>query len=551
MQWFFNLKIGKKLIVSFVLIAILTGITGTYAIINLNDINRDYKEMYDTNGKPLGDLGNIGMEYQITRLRIRNMIGADQAKIAESKKLIQEAEVSFRDDLKNFSESIRTEEHQKNYDRLEKATLEYIEVRDQIIALLEQGKNEEALAVMQENSALAENVTVVIREIFANRQQNGDDTVTALSNRATNTITILVVIVAVAMVLAVLLGVFISRIISRPVNEMVSTAKEIANGNLNVNIEVKTKDEIGMLAQAFSQMASHLNDVIINIRSASDQVATGAKQMSESSLLLSQGATEQASSVEQLTASLEEISEKININAELSEQSNELTQVSKDNALEGNQHMKEMLVAMDEINSSSTNISKIIKVIDEIAFQTNILALNAAVEAARAGQHGKGFAVVAEEVRNLAARSANAAKETTEMIESSITKVDGGMKIATDTAKALSQIVENITKVADISSQISIASAEQAAGIQQINQGLAQVSTVIQTNSSTSEESAAASEELSSQANMMREQIATFRTKNITGQALYNVNNDIDQAFAKATSNLEPISISDKEFGKY
>jgi len=217
----------------------------------------------------------------------------------------------------------------------------------------------------------------------------------------------------------------------------------------------------------------------------------------------------------------------VKLNASNANQANELALAAKEGAIKGNEQMKGMLKAMEEINEGSGSIFKIIKVIDEIAFQTNILALNAAVEAARAGQHGKGFAVVAEEVRNLAARSANAAKETTGLIEDSMKKVEGGTKIANDTAAALSQIVEGVTQVTNLVGEIATASNEQALGINQVNQGILQVSDVVQANFATSEESAAASEELSSQAELLREQVSQFKLKKTTGSS-YKVFEDLN-----------------------
>jgi methyl-accepting chemotaxis protein len=357
--------------------------------------------------------------------------------------------------------------------------------------------------------------------------------------------TITLIIICIIAILNVL-----RRIVIKPIGKLVAVSDQMALGDINVNITSDSNDEMGTLAASFQKMIDSIraqvvsvehiasgdltidvpvrseqdilgkklnelisrnNEVMVNINTAAEQVASGAKQVSDSSSALSQGATEQASSIEQLSVSIEEIANKTQKNAADANEANELAEKAKDNAEQGNGQMQEMLLAMDEINASSGSISKIIKVIDDIAFQTNILALNAAVEAARAGQHGKGFAVVADEVRNLAAKSANAAKETSELIESSIKKVEGGSKIANETAASLNRIVDDVAKAASLVSNIAIASNEQSAGIKQINQALATVTAVVQTNSATSEESAAASEELSSQAEMLKEQVGRFK----------------------------------------
>ncbi len=360
--------------------------------------------------------------------------------------------------------------------------------------------------------------------------------------------------------------------LSAYVNEISTILTDIANGNLDVVINKDYRGDFSEIKNSLNNIVKRLNEIMSNISNAAEQVAVGAKQVSESSIELSKGATEQASSVEELTASIEEIASQTKQNADNADQANELAEIVKENAFNGNSQMNEMLKAMEEINQSSSSISKIIKVIDEIAFQTNILALNAAVEAARAGQHGKGFAVVAEEVRNLAARSANAAKETTTMIEGSIKKVECGTKIAKDTAEALNNMVQGISKVASIVENIAIASNEQSIGIEQITAGIIQVSDVVQINSSTSEESAAASKELSNQAELLKGQVSRFKIKKsnnigfykdaeVFNNELLQMVNDIgngrtidngfieESKFSKGKS--QKTFLSDRNFGKY
>lgn len=294
------------------------------------------------------------------------------------------------------------------------------------------------------------------------------------------------------------------------VGEIDRVLSEMARGNLDLQISQNFRGDFCAIRESLQCILSSFNETLRDINTAAEQVSDGSVQVARSSQALAQGAAEQSSSIEELTSSITQIAAQTSQNAANAAQANELAMSARANADEGNNQMKHMVEAMEAINESSNNISKIIKVIDEIAFQTNILALNAAVEAARAGQHGKGFAVVAEEVRNLAARSASAARETTEMIEGSIKKTEAGTRIAHETALALGQIVESVSWVASLVGDIAEASSEQAVGIAQIDQGLEQISQVVQANAATAEESAAASEELSSQAELLKARVGKF-----------------------------------------
>jgi methyl-accepting chemotaxis protein len=298
-----------------------------------------------------------------------------------------------------------------------------------------------------------------------------------------------------------------------PVNETSLVLQEMATGNLDVAVNGNYQGDHALLAQALNHTIESFNEVLGEFFRAAGQVATGAQNVSDSSQIMSQSAAEQASTTEEITASMTEIATQTKQNAENASQADNLAITAQDQATAGNAQMQKMLEAMTTINESSASISKIIKVIDEIAFQTNILALNAAVEAARAGQYGKGFAVVAEEVRNLAARSANAAKETTALIESSIQRVEAGTRIANETAQSLGKIVADISKTTALVGDIAVASNEQASGITQVNQGINQIAEVTQTNTATSEQSAAASEELAAQAEILKEMVRKFKLK--------------------------------------
>ena len=359
----------------------------------------------------------------------------------------------------------------------------------------------------------------------------------------------------------VLINILVNRMVVRPIKELESTAINLSEGNFNVNLSseyLDKNDEIGNLSRACHKMSSNmksitddisyvlsemaafnltassgveyygdfrtieesiikisneLNAALSSITKATEQVKTGSGQVSDGAQVLSSGAAEQAAAIEELSATILNVHKQANDNSENVSLAKTYVEEAESGVLESNEQMNRMLSAMSDIEHSSNEISKIIKVIDDIAFQTNILALNAAVEAARAGAAGKGFAVVAEEVRNLASKSAEAAKQTTALIENSINLVKTGAEIAGKTAKALAEVEEKTNLVSGTMDEIAQSSTAQASSIEQINIGVGQISHVVQANSATAEESAAISEELSGQANMLRNEIGKFRLK--------------------------------------
>ncbi|MBU2699976.1 methyl-accepting chemotaxis protein [Sporomusaceae bacterium BoRhaA] len=513
---------------------------------------------------------------------------------------------------KELHDAALTEVGRQMIQQVEELDNSYTETAKKVINLKKAGKDQEAVQVnlveaAPQNKALINQLEKY--QEFRTQQMNAD--FKSMVDEQSKIMWLVIIFGVAALGAGAVIAVFTARAIAKPVKALTEAADKLAVGDVNVNVEVTTQDEIGFLMQSFDKMVDSIreqaviiekvaegdltvqvkvrsendllgkklgemikrnNQILGDINFAAEQVAAGSQQIAASGEALSQGSTEQASSIEEITASMTQVAAQTKLNAVNANQANELSTAVEGKAVEGKSQMQDMVKAMAEINESSANISKIIKVIDEIAFQTNILALNAAVEAARAGQHGKGFAVVAEEVRNLAARSADAAKETTAMIEGSIKKVDSGTKIANETSEALNGIVDGVAQVAILVGDIAGASNEQATAISQVNQAIAQVSQVVQTNSATAEESASSSEELSSQAEVLKNNVSKFKLKqmnkfqggeNLSPEVLRTIEMMLDKKQQESKSEErsakhEPmltartkIVLDDNEFDKY
>ena len=312
-------------------------------------------------------------------------------------------------------------------------------------------------------------------------------------------------------IFAVLFAILATRSITKPMSEAVKIAKTVAAGDLSSDISVTRRDETGDLLQALKDMNEGLRTVVGHVRTGSDTIAAASIQIAGGNLDLSARTEEQASSLEQTAAAMEEITSTVKRNSDSARQANLLAASASDVASKGGSVVSRVVDTMSEINDSAKKIVDIISVIDGIAFQTNILALNAAVEAARAGDQGRGFAVVASEVRNLAQRSATAAKEIKVLIGDSVEKVEVGSKLVLEAGTTMEEIVASVKRVTDIMGEITSASGEQETGIEQVNQAIAEMDTVTQQNAALVEEAAAATESLKNQASNLAQAVSVFK----------------------------------------
>ena len=490
------------------------------------------------------------------KVRVRNILFAhydDPNAIQQEEQMIEEYKADARKYLDLFESRMVSlpPEIQAQYQTVEDKINSWYESTQGDIDKAKAGQVDVAVNdLMTTGKDIADDVENSLVELINTIEADTKEKETTIQQQLVGLTILQVAVMVLAVLITIMYCLFLIKAITRPMAKLSEAAKKMTKGDIDVDCEKIYNDDLGQLLDEFAQMAdtireqtkiteaiskgdltmeanprsdrdvlgqaivrllSENNMTLSNVKEASTQITVGSEQVANASQALAQGSTEQASAIQQVTASMDEVTQRTKANATEAGEANVLVQNIKEMATSGNDQMKSMIQAMDDINASSETISKIIKTIDDIAFQTNILALNAAVEAARAGVHGKGFAVVAEEVRNLAAKSASAASETAEMIDDTIHKVGNGTKIAQDTAKSLDEIVTSIDEIVGLISNITSSTNDQATAISQIDQAISQVSTVVQTNAATSEQCAAASEELSNQAVTLRNLMARYQ----------------------------------------
>lgn len=550
------MKISKRLNLGYAIVIAMMVLSGIFSVVSIVTLYGDLNTYVNVGQKADTAVKNIRINTNIAARTIREMaLSEDSASYAEYRTKVDEKMQEVETSLQDLKESGVLPP--AAFDSYVEAIKEWGTIGDDIMKHIEQGKQEDArndifdfcVPALNEMVDLAQNIDVYTDEIKADQLNSAK--IAAMVGGIS-----VVAFILIAGLLAFKIGKVIIRTITEPLSEVEKVANELTAGNLHSTIEYHSEDEIGNLAhslrksirilgtyvddishamkefsngnfdvepevewkgdfeailESFMMFEQSMADTIKGIHGVAEQVKNGAEQVAASSADLAQGATDQAAVTEELTATIVSVSDQVAQNAEEARKISKKVDMTGVDIVNSNGKMQEMVSSMSEINDSSREISKIIATINDIASQTNLLALNASIEAARAGEAGRGFAVVADQVSLLAAQSAEAAKESTLLIESSVRAVEKGMVVANETAQELQNVVESSKAITAEVNIIAEAMETQTESMNQINVGIGQINDVVQTNSATSEECAAASQEMSSQSEHLEELIRRFK----------------------------------------
>ena len=551
-----NLKVSKKLIISYAFVLILLVVIIAVSIGNLISIRARVEAFYNGPFKVLNAANTVNSSFEAMQKSVFRAISNTDPVIAE--RALEDSKVyagKIQEQIPIIQKDFLGD--QAIVERLRAALDELAPQREHVLELALQNQKEEAAAYMEANNVKTiHKAQAELDELIDTADRKADELIVSLRSEQMEFIVMLSVLGTASVLISILFGIYITRSITRPIKELETAARQMEQGHLKVDVTYRSKDELGSLSNSMRQMSEKisyymdeisramqqladgnldipgcdgfqgdflpvqealfividsLNETMAEINTFSDQVASGSDQVAGGAQVLSQGVIAQAGSVEELASTMSEISRQVNENAETSQAVKTAAGEMGTNILACNQQMQEMKAAMGEINSCSTQIRKIIKTINDIGAQTNILALTAAVEAARVGAESKGFSVVAQEVRNLAGKSSAASKSTEALIEQTLDAVAHGTKLAEETAASLMNIVGGTDDMVSKINQIAEATQKQAEATEMVSIGIGQISDIVQTNSATAEESAAASEELYGESQLLKSKISRFK----------------------------------------
>jgi len=516
-----NIKIGKRLGLGFSLILAMTVVIAAVGALRMTEVATSTKAM---------------MAVPLTKERlITDWYALNFASIRRTAAIVKSTDPSlgayFKEDsaasvkkaaelLKQIEPLIAAGAEKDLFAKILEQRKTYSASRDGAVKAKADGNEEEAARLLdKEFTPAAKRYQELLQELVTMQRASMDATAGAIDANAEGSTRLMIALAACALLAGASFSWLLTRGIVRPIQEAVTVAETVAGGDLTRHIDASAQDETGALLRALRHMNDSLVGIVSQVRGGTDTIATASREISAGNLDLSSRTEQQASALEETAASMEELTNTVRQNADNARQANQLAIAASEVAVQGGAVVGQVVTTMGAINDSSRRIVDIIGVIDGIAFQTNILALNAAVEAARAGEQGRGFAVVASEVRNLAQRSAAAAKEIKGLISDSVARVDDGAKLVDQAGATMEQVVGSIRRVTDIMAEITSASQEQTGGIEQVNGAIGQMDQVTQQNAALVEESAAAAASMQEQAGKLAEVVGVFKLDRAHGMA--------------------------------
>ena len=509
-----NMRVGSRLGAAFGLIILLLIIVSATAVIKISSINSSVEQIVNDRYVKVRLAFDVrdGVNDQIKFLR---GIVIDTKNPEQNKKRYLQLDDTIKQTnlaMDKIAAIQSTPTGKQKIKALQDASDVFEAGKEELIRLAQAGDVEGATEYVLRKLTTSQNAYLGLATAFADSQ---DAQLQAEGKKAVadgqTAIELTLVFSLIAVLLAMIMGYFLTRSIIRPLGTAVQVAESVAAGDLTTEIRVTSSDETGQLMQGLKNMNENLLRIVTEVRSGTQAISSASSQIAAGNLDLSSRTEEQASSLEETASAMEQITATVKQNAENARQANQLAAQASRVAVEGGEVVGQVVSTMEGINVSSRKIVDIISVIDGIAFQTNILALNAAVEAARAGEQGRGFAVVASEVRNLAQRSASAAKEIKVLIDDSVSKVDNGTQLVAKAGATMAEVVSSVKNVTDIVGEISIASHEQSTGIEEINKAITQMDEVTQQNAALVQEASSAAYSLNEQAERLAESISIFK----------------------------------------